>query len=422
MAIVVALNNKRQSRAGLSGVISYVANDRKTLLQSGEKLVSGINCSPHSAYDEFILTKHLHSKTNGRYFYHYCQSFSPEEKITPETVHEIGVRLAKECFDGYEVIVGTHIEKNHLHNHIIVNSVSFESGTKLHQDKKSLENIRTVSDKICSEYGLSVIKRKDQKTSETMTHGEYTAATLGNSWKFRLINTIEAAMNICKNKAEFISYMESEGYKVNWTDERKSICYTTPGGKKCRDYRLHEDKFLKENMENEFNFRGIKKYEPTDAGLNTNFKSPGYFGGENRQSVTSEQRQTDGGIEFAFNTGWENSRRNFYKNRERVKENPHSGVSHNSVVSDFNNLNYGIGKRVFGLVKSVSGISKKKCYDEDDTAAISLITGLSAASVCILIELIKNTRDEDLTEDYIEEMVDKLVENEENEFGGMNMQ
>ena len=215
MAIVVALNNKRQSRAGLSGVINYVANDRKTLLQSGEKLVSGINCSFHSAYDEFILTKHLHSKTNGRYFYHYCQSFSQEEKVTPKTVHEIGARLAKECFEGYEVIVGTHIEKNHLHNHIIVNSVSFESGKKLHQDKKSLENIRTVSDKICSEYGLSVIKRKDQKTSETMTHGEYTAATLGNSWKFRLINTVEAAMNICKNKAEFISYMESEGYKVN---------------------------------------------------------------------------------------------------------------------------------------------------------------------------------------------------------------
>lgn len=141
MAIVVALNNKRQSRAGLSGVINYVANDRKTLLQSGEKLVSGINCSFHSAYDEFILTKHLHSKTNGRYFYHYCQSFSQEEKVTPKTVHEIGARLAKECFEGYEVIVGTHIEKNHLHNHIIVNSVSFESGKKLHQDKKSLENI-----------------------------------------------------------------------------------------------------------------------------------------------------------------------------------------------------------------------------------------------------------------------------------------
>lgn len=185
-------------------------------------------------------------------------------------------------------------------------------------------------------------------------------------------------------------------------------------GKKCRDYRLHEDKFLKENMENEFNFRGIKKYEPTDAGLNTDFKSPGYFGGENRRSVRSEQGQTDGGIEFAFNTGWENSRRTFYKNRERIKENPHSGVSHNRGVSDFNNLNYGIGKRVFSLVKSVSGISKKKCYDEDDTAALSLITGLSAASVCILIELIKNARDKDLTEGYIEEMVEKL--------GGMNMQ
>lgn len=175
-------------------------------------------------------------------------------------------------------------------------------------------------------------------------------------------------------------------------------------------------------MENEFNFRGIKKYKPTDAGLNTDFKSPGYFGGENRCSVRSEQGQTDGGIEFAFNTGWENSRRTFYKNRERVKENPHSGVSHNSGVSDFNNLNCGIGKRVFGLVKSVSGISKKKGYDEDDTAAISLIAGLSTASVCILIELIKNARDKDLTEGYIEEMVEKLGENEGNEIGGMNMQ
>lgn len=77
---------------------------------------------------------------------------------------------------------------------------------------------------------------------------------------------------------------------------------------------------------------------------------------------------------------------------------------------------------MFSLVKSVSGISKKKDYDEDDTAAISLITGLSAASVCILIELIKNTRDKDLTEGYIEKMVEKLGQNEGNELGGISMQ
>ena len=94
-------------------------------------------------------------------------------------------------------------------------------------------------------------------------------------------------------------------------------------------------------MENEFNFRGIKKYEPTDVGLNTDFKSPGYFGGENRRSVTSEQGQTDGGIEFAFNTGWENSRRNFYKNRERVKENlNHSQVSRHKKAQFFRGSGY----------------------------------------------------------------------------------
>lgn len=98
MAIVVALNNKSQSCKGLAELLKYVSRGYKTNLESGQKLVSGINCSPDTAYNEFMLTKQLHKKTNGRYFYHYCQSFSPTENVSPETVREIGLELAKKFF------------------------------------------------------------------------------------------------------------------------------------------------------------------------------------------------------------------------------------------------------------------------------------------------------------------------------------
>lgn len=138
MAIVVALNNKSQSCKGLAELLKYVSKDSKTNLESGQKLVSGINCSPNTAYNEFMLTKQLHKKTSGRYFYHYCQSFSPNEKVTPETVHEIGLELAKKVFAGYETIVGTHIEKEHLHNHIVVNSVNSKTGKNFIRIKNRL--------------------------------------------------------------------------------------------------------------------------------------------------------------------------------------------------------------------------------------------------------------------------------------------
>ena len=114
------------------------------------------------------------------------------------------------------------------------NYITVEQLTKSYGDKPLFNNIG---------FGIN----KGQKTAKGMSHGEYTAASKGYSWKFQLINTIEDAMNVCKKKKEFIAYMESEGYKVNWTDARKTICYTAPNGMKCRDYKLHEDKFLKEN-------------------------------------------------------------------------------------------------------------------------------------------------------------------------------
>ncbi len=426
MAVVKAINNKNQSSGGMAFSIAYASSEKKTVLPDGTKLVTGINCNPDTAYQEFMTTKQLYNKTDGRYFYHYFQSFSPDEKVSPQTVHEIGVKLAEECFPGYEIVVGTHCEKQHLHNHIVVNSVGIDTGKKLHQDNQSLGHIRSISDKLCKEYGLSVIQNKGQRTTKGMSHGEWSAAKNRYSWKYELINTIEDAMNVCQNKQEFIAYMESEGYQVNWTDTRKTICYTAPNGMKCRDYRLHEDKFLKENMENEFRFREIEGTEQTytDGRFNTDSESHRDIGKENRQSFEAESGQTDGEIGITFRTGWENTRQKFKNIRREYEEDLHKHPEDNRSSFDSNDNNFSIAQRVLKLVKDVSNVGRKRDYDEDDTMALSIITGLTVVSVYILIDIIKSAREEDLTEKFINEAVNSLLESEQAEefdFGDMSM-
>ncbi len=266
MATVNVMKNKRtQSRAGLAFILSYCKRESKTV-HEGKKLVSGVNCLPESAYQEFMNTKLRYEKTDGRMFYHFTQSFSPTEDITPETAHEIAVRFAKKMFPGFEVLVATHTDKAHIHSHFVVNSVSCENGYKYHSDNENIERLRAESDKLCLQYGLSVLPSKEQlQKVKQMTSSEYRAAERGESWKMQLIVTIEDAMAIARSREHFIRLMEAEGYEVRWTDERKYITYTTPDGKRCRDNKLHEEKFLKENMEYEFGIRneierGIKGY------------------------------------------------------------------------------------------------------------------------------------------------------------------
>ena len=146
------------------------------------------------------------------------------------------------------------------------NSVSCENGYKYHSDNENIERLRAESDKLCPQYGLSVLPPKEQSQKvKQMSSREYRAAERGESWKMQLIVTIEDAMAIARSREHFIRLMEAEGYEVKWTRDRKSITYTTPDGKRCRNNKLHEEKFLKENMEYEFRIRneiarGIKGY------------------------------------------------------------------------------------------------------------------------------------------------------------------
>ena len=237
-------------------VIRYVSQEKKTMDETGRRYLSGINCTPELAQKSFLATKNLYGKANGTFFYQYVQSFSPKEEVTPAEAHKIAQELAERFFPGCEVLVATHIDAEHLHSHLIVNSVHPDTGKKLHFTPNTLEQIRKVSDQICMEYSLTTLKpyQQDRRTQGLRT-GEYRAANRGDSWKFQLIITIEEAMKRAGTREEFLREMNQQGYQVRWEEGRKSITYTTPTGKKCRDDKLHELKFRKEQMEHEFRIR-----------------------------------------------------------------------------------------------------------------------------------------------------------------------
>lgn len=254
MAIVHFVNYKRgtQSRAAMRGVMLYVMQEKKTAWE-GEPLVSGINCQPQSVYNDFLNTKFLYHKDGGVMFYHMVQSFPKGAAVDPRQAHEAARRLA-EYFDGCEVLVCTHVDREHIHSHCVINSVNFETGKKLHMAKEQIQELMRRNDAICLEMGLPVFEPTAQQ-ARGMSGAEYHTALKGQSWKLRLMNTIDECMKYAADKDAFVSLMASEGYRVRWENNRKYITYTTPDGLKCRDNKLHEEKYCKEAMEHEFRIR-----------------------------------------------------------------------------------------------------------------------------------------------------------------------
>ena len=255
MATVTFIPEAKQSVSAMRGLINYCLQDCKVRdEQSGLRLVGGVHCNGENAYTEFITTKNAYGKTMGVNFYQYVQSFSPREDITPEMAHQIGLEFAKKAWPGHEVLVTTHSDAEHIHSHFVINSVSFENGYKLRQNPQSLIKLRALSDEICKAYGLTTLTAYKGGGSKVSSR-EYRAAVKGESWKFRLMSDIDSAMNKSGSKEDFISEMRKKGYEITWTDERKYITFTCPNGKKCRDKTLHDEKYLKENMEYELQFR-----------------------------------------------------------------------------------------------------------------------------------------------------------------------
>ena len=249
MATVIFIKEGRQNPSAMSAVINYCQQKYKTYdSKSKQRLVSGINCDGDNSFREFMATKKVHGKANGVFFYQYVQSFSPTEKITPEQAHEVALEFAEKAWSGHEVLVTTHCDARHIHSHFVINSVGYESGMKLRQSPSTLKRLRRLSDEICKAHGLSVLQPY-QGGRYSMSTREYRARLRGNSWKEKLAKDIEKAMSYSGSKDELIRNMSILGYQMTWTDNRKNITFQCPNGKKCCDDKLHDDKYLKENIE-----------------------------------------------------------------------------------------------------------------------------------------------------------------------------
>lgn len=350
MATIKFIPESRQSLSAMKSVISYCLQEKKVVDNAtGQRMVSGISCDGENSFIEFLTTKQAYRKTNGINFYHYVQSFSPDENITPQEVHAVAREFAERAWPGHEILVATHCDADHLHSHFVINSVSFENGKKLRQNPNTLKELRTLNDKICVAHGLSVLPPYE-KSGKKLSSREYRAAIKGESWKFKLMADICAAMNRSGSKHDFIVEMERCGYQVKWTDERKCITFTCPNKMKCRDVKLHDDKYLKENLEYELQYREAyygrvggkkrKRYKefewPEYAGdgadpgerLGYDGKSTGEYGELPAEAVLASETATDRGAnDFPVvgeadkgfygadgeprATGWEESRKEF---------------------------------------------------------------------------------------------------------------
>ena len=250
MATFTAIPEKTQTATAMKRVLDYVKQDKKTLID-GIKLVSGQHCVPESAYQEFMATKHQYGKAKGVFFKQYVQSFKPNCNVTPEQIHRIGLETAK-LFDGFEVVVATHIDRDHWHNHFVVNSVNCETGYKIQINEKGLEELRHKSDAICQRFGLEVLTPYQKPKQKSINQREYRTALRGDSKKLKLTNAIDYTVATSRSKKQFIEQMDKLGYGVKWIDHYKYITYTTPDGQRFRDNRLLDDKYLKTNMEELF--------------------------------------------------------------------------------------------------------------------------------------------------------------------------
>ena len=257
MPIIHFINNKTQTAGGMRNVLNYVSRKEKTVSED-KRFVTGVNCSPETALDEMTATKNLYHKHDGRLYYHLVQSFPSGYEIEPELAHKIAVEFAEKAFNKYEVVVATHIDREHIHSHFVFNSVSFEDGKKYHSNKETVEELMKLSDEICQKYGVHVLDAPKKKMNrDYLSDREYRSAKKGESFKWELMNVINQVMKQAKSRKQFCYLMKQQGYDVRWEDNRKYITYTCPNGRRCRDNKLHGERYRKENMEYEFKARRI---------------------------------------------------------------------------------------------------------------------------------------------------------------------
>lgn len=234
--------DRAEKNEGLRQVLGYAKADAKT---EEQLYVSGINCDPLTAYEQMQRTKRQFQKMDGIVAFHGYQSFAPGE-TTPETAHTIGVKLAQELWgDRFEVVVSTDLDKEHLHNHFVLNSVSFMDGKRYYDNKASYALLRRTSDRLCREHALSVIEQPEP--GKAKHYGEWKADREGKpTWRGLIRTDVDQAIAASMTWTQFIATLQKQGYEVKTTV--KHVVVRPPGKERFVRLRSLGDDYTEEAL------------------------------------------------------------------------------------------------------------------------------------------------------------------------------
>ena len=267
MAVNKTINKRTNTHGAMRNCIEYVLRQDKT----SELLtyVTGPYCHDEINYDlvyrTFLEEKKMWDKDSGRMYAHNIISWHKDEQITPEQALEFGKEFAENWFSGFQTLVAVHKDKDHIHCHLVTNSVSYEDGRKLHNTKKDLERMKQLTNQMCRERGLTVAEKGKHFDGSQIEKGEVIAWSKDKYNLFRqqvkdsfvadCAMAVLKALENCISKEKFIEKMKQFGWNVNWTEKRKHITFQNQDGKKVRDSNLSKTFHLdisKEDLENEF--------------------------------------------------------------------------------------------------------------------------------------------------------------------------
>ena len=268
MAINKTINKRTNSHGAMRNCIEYVLRPDKTseLLTyvTGPYRHDEINYD--LVYRTFLEEKKMWDKDTGRMYAHNIISWHKDEQITPDQALEFGKEFAEKWFSGFQTLVAVHKDKDHIHCHLVTNSVSYEDGRKLHNTRKDLERMKQLSNQMCRERGLTVTEKGKHFDGSQIEKGEVVAWSKDKYNLFRqqvkdsfvadCAMAVLKALENCISKEKFIEKMKQFGWNVNWTEKRKHIIFQKQDGKKVRDSNLSKTFHLdisKEGLENEFN-------------------------------------------------------------------------------------------------------------------------------------------------------------------------
>ena len=235
----MAIVKFRHASIPVSYGINYITNDLKTDI----KFITGKDCMAESAQAEMEYVQKQYTGSGKRSYYHMMQSFSPDDKLTPELAHKIGLEMAEKCFPGHQVLVSTHLDKKHIHNHFVINAVNFETNKMLNFSYNKGIAIKELSNELCKKHGLSTTEVKSTRTDIP-------------DWKKKLKYNLENALYNSTTIEEYFLQLRKKGITVNYDKSHLRMTYRDKEGHKCRDNKLFDERFLKENLEMYFDLGG----------------------------------------------------------------------------------------------------------------------------------------------------------------------